>query len=56
MIYLDTSAAAKLMFIEPESEALDRALQGQELCSNAILAVELYRADRKSTRLNSSHT
>ena len=47
MIYLDTSAAAKLIFIEPESEALDRALQGQELCSNAILAVELYRAARR---------
>ena len=47
MIYLDTSAAAKLIFIEPESEALDRALQGQELCGNAIVAVELYRAARR---------
>lgn len=47
MMYLDASAAAKLVFVEEESAALVHAVQGQELCSSAILSIELHRAARR---------
>ena len=46
-LYLDTSAAAKLLVDEDESEALaaylDRTVDGQELISSALLETELRR-------------
>jgi uncharacterized protein len=46
-LYLDTSAAAKLLVEEVESEALaaylDRTVDGQELISSALLETELRR-------------
>jgi predicted nucleic acid-binding protein len=47
--YLDTSAAVKLLMIEPESQALRRWLRGQpERASAALLRVELVRAVRRA--------
>jgi predicted nucleic acid-binding protein len=47
--YLDTSAAVKLLMIEPESPALRRWLRGQpERASAALLRVELVRAVRRA--------
>ncbi len=46
-VYLDTSAAAKLLVDEAESEALaaylDRTIEEQELVSSALLETELRR-------------
>lgn len=50
MIYLDTSAAAKLVVAEPESAALVEWLTEREsevLMSSALLRVELHRALRR---------
>lgn len=47
--YLDTSAAVKLLMVEPESPALRRWLRGQpERASAALLRVELVRAVRRA--------
>lgn len=49
MIYLDTSALAKLVIAEPESAALARWLRdirGERRCSSLLVRVELPRAVR----------
>ena len=47
--YLDTSAAVRLLMVEPESPALRRWLRGQpERASAALLRVELVRAVRRA--------
>jgi predicted nucleic acid-binding protein len=47
--YLDTSAAVKLLMIEPESQALRRWLRGRpERASAAVLRVELVRVVRRA--------
>jgi uncharacterized protein len=47
--YLDTSAAVKLLMIEPESPALRRWLRGRpERASAALLRVELVRVVRRA--------
>lgn len=44
MEYLDTSAMLKLLVVEAHSEAMAEAVQGSNLWSSTLLAVEAHRA------------
>lgn len=46
-MYLDASAVVKLLVAEAETPALAEILHGQEIYSNALVAVELHRAVRR---------
>lgn len=51
MIYLDTSALAKLLFIETESDALEDWLQHQDrlqFVTSALASIELLRACQRA--------
>jgi predicted nucleic acid-binding protein len=48
LLYLDASALVKLVRDEPESDALDRYLDGADIISSEIAIVELMRAARRA--------
>lgn len=48
VVYLDTSAAVKLVIAEPQSDALARWLVGRNPVSSDLLRTELLRATRRA--------